>query len=183
MLRGIQPDNFFFLADTQSCQSLNDKESNRNGNRRHGHKSQQLKPQQLHSASIEQARQLITRTVGNGISRNRTGGKKSHRDGSPYSVKTVNCYCTYRVVNMQFIIQKPYSKYHQKSCHRTNHNRTCRIRHITGSRNRHQSGQRSVKAHGNIRFSVLNPGKAHAHHRGNSRRNGSRHEHGTQLLY
>ena len=88
------------------------------------------------------------------------------------------CNSTYRIVNMKLIIQKPYTKYYQKSCYCTDHDSAEAVSHITRSGNRYQTCQRCIQTHGYIRFAIFDPGKYHTYYSCDCGSYGSGKEHG-----
>ena len=70
-------------------------------------------------------------------------------------------YCTNRVINMELIVKKPYTKYNKESGYETNDDCSETICHITRSGNCNKSGKGSIQAHRYIRLAIFDPCKDH----------------------
>ena len=72
---------------------------------------------------------------------------------------------TNRIIHMGDVIIEPHGEHHEQSGYRADNRRAGTVRHITGGCDCHQTRQRCIQAHGDIRLSVFEPGKQHADYR------------------
>ena len=84
---------------------------------------------------------------------------------------------------MQHIIQKPYAEDDQQSGYDADGDGAGTVCDVAGGGDADQACQRSVEAHGHVRFSVFDPGEDHTYHRCNRRSHRSGQEDGSQLLH
>ena len=107
---------------------------------------------------------------------------KANRQRSPDAVDTVYSYRAYGVINVELIVQQPHAENHQQAGSRADHDGAEAVGHVASGGNAHQTGQRSIQAHGNIWLAILDPGKNHANHRCHRRRHRGGEENRAQLL-
>ena len=95
----------------------------------------------------------------------------------------MNSNCTNRIVDSQHIIKEPYTEDYENTGYSTDDQCAETICHITGSGNGYQTCQRSIQAHGHIRFAISDPGKDHADNGCSCRSYGGGQENRTKLFY
>ena len=186
MLRDIQAGDFLLRRGTQSEDRPDDGERDRDGNRGESCRAEhadQLDPEQFEPTAVEQAGQLIARGIREAVIRNGVRGEQADCNGTPDAVQAVDRNRSDRIVHTQDVVQEPDTEYHQKARDRTDHDRPETVDRITGRCDCHQSGERSVQAHGHVRLAVAHPGKDHAYDRSDRRGDRSRQEDRSQLGY
>ena len=88
-----------------------------------------------------------------------------------------------RIIHTEYIIQEPYAKDYQKTRYNTYTDRTGTVHNITSGGNTNKTCQRSIQTHGNIRFTIFDPGKDHTYNSSDCRSNSCCYENGTKLIY
>ena len=179
MLGCVQTENFFFSRNTQADCLFDDEEGQRN---HHGCPCQDADNTQCLNTQNRKAT-AVEQTVINIICRNGSRCKQTNCQCAPQAIHAVYCDRTNRIVYVENVIQEPYTKAYQQTSNNTNDSRTKGIHNITASSNCNQTSQRSIQAHGNIRLSILDPGKDHTGNSCQRRCNCCGQENGTQLRY
>ena len=109
-------------------------------------------------------------------------GKQAYGDRAPDSVDAVDRHRAHGIVHMETDIQDLHREIHDDAGDDADHGRADSVHAGAARRDRDQSGQRGVEAHGDVRLSVLLPRKQHTGDRGHGRRDGRRSENARHLV-
>ena len=90
---------------------------------------------------------------------------------------------TNRIIYMQYIITKPYTKDDEQTGNSTDHDRAKGICYITPGGNGNQTCQRSVQTHRYIRLTILDPRKDHTNNGCDRRSDGRSYENRAEFFY
>lgn len=160
VLCGIQTNDLLVAGYSQTDSLLDDKECERDGDacpRKDGHHTEKLNAKLIESAAIEQTYCVLACAVYccNAAVLTMTVREKTYCDSAPDTVEEVNCNCTDRVVDVKLVIEKPYAEAYKEAGYKTDDSCAKAVGVSAGSGDSHQTCQRSVQAHGNIRLTVL----------------------------
>ena len=112
MLGEVESLEFFLFTYSQTEDSLDDTEYDKHHYRCPGcdrRKADQLCTQKIKSSAVEKTDQRVVAGCARGC-------KKSDCYGTPDTVHHMYCNCADRIVDMQLVVEEPYSEDDQESC-------------------------------------------------------------------
>ena len=155
MLSHIQTGDFFFCTNAQADGLLDNEEHDCDDDCHIGCNAQYAKG--LNTQEVEATAVKYAFFSGN------TSSEETGEDRAQTAADTVNGHSTNRVVDLCNLIKKFNGKHNNNTKDGTHDSSTQRRNSITASGDAHQTSQRCIVSHGNIRLSVANPGKDQSH--------------------